>query len=115
MKKLRLIILLILLGWMWYIVFEETNNIQQSSMPNTSSKSVIVVWAGMAWITAAKDLQEAGYDVTILEASPRIGGRLFTTQLSSGVQIDLWASRIHGIENNPIKDLPNSRPQGHAG
>jgi len=90
---------------MWYIVFEETNNIQQSSMPNTSSKSVIVVWAGMAWITAAKDLQEAGYDVTILEASPRIGGRLFTTQLSSGVQIDLWASRIHGIENNPIKDL----------
>lgn len=59
----------------------------------------------MAGITAAKDLQESWYQVTILESSPRIGGRLFTTSLSSGVQVDLWASRIHGIENNPIKEL----------
>lgn len=43
----------------------------------------------MAGITAAKDLQEAGYNVTILEASSRIGGRLFTTSLSSGVKVDL--------------------------
>lgn len=59
----------------------------------------------MAGITAAKDLQESWYQVTILESSPRIGWRLFTSSLSSGVQVDLWASRIHGIENNPIKEL----------
>ncbi len=59
----------------------------------------------MAGITAAKDLQESWYHVTVLEASPRIGGRLFTASLSSGIQVDLWASRIHGIENNPIKEL----------
>jgi monoamine oxidase len=75
------------------------------TQPNTTQKSVIVVWAGIAGITAAKDLQEAGYNVTILEASSRIGGRLFTTSLSSGVKVDLGASRIHGIKNNPIKEL----------
>ena len=59
----------------------------------------------MAGITTAKDLQEAGYQVIVLEASSHIGGRLLTTQISSGVKVDLWASRIHGIKNNPIAIL----------
>lgn len=59
----------------------------------------------MAGIAAAKDLQASWYEVTILEASPRIWGRLFTASLSSGVNVDLGASRIHGIKNNPIKEL----------
>ena len=72
---------------------------------NVEKKSVIVVWAGMAGLIAAKDLQSFWFDVVVLEASARIWGRLFTTALSSGTTVDLWASRIHGIRNNPIKTL----------
>lgn len=103
MKIALWIIAIVIVVWGWYLVFQWQDEITSSQIPN--QKSVIIVWAGMAGITAAKDLQESWYQVTILEASPRIGGRLFTTSLSSGVQVDLWASRIHGIENNPIKEL----------
>lgn len=104
MKVIWIIVLLLILSWIWYVLFH-TIPIESKPTEHTNQKSVIVVWAGMAGITAAKDLQEAGYNVTILEASSRIGGRLFTTSLSSGVKVDLWASWIHGIKHNPIKTL----------
>lgn len=73
--------------------------------PQKDKGHIIVVWAGIAGITAAKDLHDAWYRVTVLEASNRIGGRLFTAPLSSWVSVDLWASWVHGITNNPIKNL----------
>ncbi|MFZ1739213.1 FAD-dependent oxidoreductase, partial [Sphingorhabdus sp.] len=41
-----------------------------------SSKSVIVIGAGVAGLSAAKALAQAGHRVTILEGRDRIGGRL---------------------------------------
>ena len=42
------------------------------------SKKAIVVGAGMAGLTAAFELMQAGHDVTILEARMRPGGRVYT-------------------------------------
>jgi monoamine oxidase len=65
---------------------------------------VIVVGAGVAGLTAARDLVAAGWSVIVLEASPVIGGRLRTDR-SLGVAFDLGASWIHGVDGNPITEL----------
>ncbi|QHC23012.1 NAD(P)-binding protein [Streptomyces sp. GS7] len=43
--------------------------------------------------------------MSVLEARDRIGGRIWTSQQWSGVPLDLGASWIHGIDENPITDL----------
>ncbi|MEM7015949.1 MAG: FAD-dependent oxidoreductase [Pseudomonadota bacterium] len=39
---------------------------------------VIVIGAGMSGIKAARDLNDIGFQVTVLEARERIGGRIWT-------------------------------------
>ena len=68
------------------------------------TKKVIVIGAGMAGIMAAKTLQEAGVDVTVLEARDRVGGRTHTDR-SMGASVDLGASWIHGYYGNPLTPL----------
>jgi monoamine oxidase len=59
-------------------------------------KSVIVVGAGAAGITAAALLKSDGFDVTILEASDRILGRILPDTHFAAFPIDLGAEFIHG-------------------
>ncbi|CAI9753401.1 unnamed protein product [Fraxinus pennsylvanica] len=61
-------------------------------------KRIIVVGAGPAGLTAARHMQRQGFDVTILEARNRIGGRVFTDRSSCTVPVDLGASIITGVE-----------------
>lgn len=65
---------------------------------------VIVVGAGIAGLTAARDLAAAGRSVIVLEASPDVGGRIRTDR-SLGIAFDLGASWIHGVDGNPITEL----------
>ncbi|MDI7863155.1 flavin monoamine oxidase family protein [Rhizobiaceae bacterium n13] len=48
----------------------------------------IVVGAGFAGLSAAVDLVERGYDVGVLEARPRVGGRVESMVLEDGMRID---------------------------
>ena len=67
-------------------------------------QTVIVIGAGMAGIMAARTLQDAGGNVTILEARDRIGGRTHTDH-SLGTSVDLGAAWIHGPNGNPLTPL----------
>lgn len=49
---------------------------------------VCVVGAGLAGLTAARQLADAGRDVVVLEARDRVGGRVLTEQLADGTVID---------------------------
>ena len=63
-----------------------------------------MIGAGIAGLAAARDLVVDGYDVAVLEARERIGGRIWTSH-ELGVPADLGASWIHGFEDNPIARL----------
>jgi monoamine oxidase len=45
-------------------------------------KSVIIIGAGIAGLTAGFELMQAGHDVTVLEGSMRVGGRVHTLRES---------------------------------
>ncbi len=58
---------------------------------------VLVLGAGAAGLAAARDLSHAGLRVTIIEARPRVGGRILTVHDSrSPVPLELGAEFIHG-------------------
>lgn len=67
-------------------------------------KTVIVIGAGISGLAAAKQLKAEGFNVIVLEAQDKIGGRLRTDR-SLGVAFDEGASWIHGINGNPITML----------
>ena len=56
---------------------------------------VVVVGAGMAGLTAARTLAEAGQKVLVVEAQDRIGGRIWTRHVGDEA-IELGAEFIHG-------------------
>jgi len=62
---------------------------------------VLVIGAGIAGLRAAEVLVAAGRRVIVLEARDRLGGRIRTDR-SWGVPVELGASWIHGVTNNPI-------------
>lgn len=66
---------------------------------------IVIIGAGPSGIAAATTLIENGFtNLIILEAEPRIGGRVYTVPFGSGV-IELGAQYCHGIKNNAVYNL----------
>lgn len=68
------------------------------------NKSVLIIGAGMAGLSAARNLHDAGYNVTVLEGRDRIGGRIWTSR-TWDTPLDMGASWIHHIDGNPLTTL----------
>lgn len=64
----------------------------------------LVIGAGLAGLACAQRLIAAGQRVVVLEARQRIGGRIWTEH-RQGCALDLGASWLHGVANNPIHRL----------
>lgn len=69
-----------------------------------NGKTVIIIGAGIAGLAAGKTLKEKGFQVSLLEAQNKVGGRISTNR-TLGVAFDEGASWIHGINGNPISSL----------
>lgn len=70
----------------------------------TTTADVIVIGAGIAGLAAARRLVDLGYDVIVLEAADRTGGRLHT-DWTLGVPFEEGAGWIHGPIDNPMTAL----------
>jgi len=62
-----------------------------------STREILVIGAGIAGLTAAYRLQEAGHHVRVLEAQDHVGGRMITIHWQ-GYAIDPGAEFISGAE-----------------
>ncbi|MCG2784630.1 MAG: FAD-dependent oxidoreductase [Anaerolineae bacterium] len=83
----------------------ETASVSLTNQASDSRQAnVLVLGAGMAGLSAARELNRGGYSVIVLEARERIGGRTWT-DASLGLPLDMGASWIHGTDGNPLTRL----------
>jgi monoamine oxidase len=78
-----------------------------------ASKKVIIIGAGLAGLSAAYELTQAGHDVTVLEARTRPGGRVYTLRdaFSDGMYAEAGAHSFSDAHDLTLKyarlfDLP---------
>ena len=93
----------------------EDNSTKRSAGEQESEKyNVLILGAGMAGISAAKTLYDAGItNFRVLEATNRIGGRLFVKDFG-GAAIELGGNWVHGTDNNPIWTLVQQAGLSHV-
>jgi len=104
-----------------------TTTSSRSSYPH--KRRVIVIGAGMAGLAAARELQHRRYQVLVIEARSRVGGRVHgvpvvttiddidastcsttttaatATSTTTTANVDVGGAIIHGIDNNPLTKL----------
>lgn len=73
---------------------------------------VIIIGAGAAGLSAAKEAVKQGMTCTVLEASHRIGGRAYTEEFAPGMPFDLGCHWMHSASINPFVAIADEL--GHA-
>ena len=85
--------------------------------PRLWQTDVIVIGAGVAGLSAAKELSKQGISFVVLEASHRIGGRAYSEEIAPDVWFDLGCAylvagpdaKTHIDESNPLIDFAKKR------
>lgn len=73
-------------------------------LPQKKYGSIIVIGAGIAGLAAAQQLTSFGFEVTVLEARDRVGGRIATFRKGPYIA-DLGAMVVTGLGGNPVNVL----------
>lgn len=73
-------------------------------IPSNDAIKVIVIGAGISGLAAAQQLHQFGFNVTVLEARDRVGGRIATFR-KNNYYADLGAMVVTGIYGNPMTIL----------
>ena len=71
---------------------------------------IVVIGAGVTGLTAARRLAEAGAEVSVLEAEPRVGGQLHTVA-HAGIHLDVGAEAMYAAIPAPVE---LARELGHG-
>lgn len=71
---------------------------------SNQAQDVIVVGAGLAGLTAARELRHAGRRVLVLEARDRLGGRTFTSQFA-GNEVELGGGFVHWFQPHVFAEM----------
>jgi len=77
-------------------------------------KKVAILGAGLAGLTVAYELERAGYDVTVIEASKRIGGRILTIRHGDVID-EMGHTQVCNFDDDPEMyfDAGPARIPGH--
>ena len=70
-----------------------------------TNPDVVVVGAGIAGITAAREMRARGLEVVVVEARDRIGGRAYTESETFGFPYDHGCAWLHSADRNPLTEL----------
>lgn len=65
---------------------------------NPARYDVVVIGAGFAGVTAARELATRGFRTLVVEARPEAGGRVRTTTLSNGKVIEIGGTYVHWLQ-----------------
>lgn len=75
-------------------------------MPHRTSEKVIVVGGGLAGLSAAARLAYYGYEVTLLEKAPKLGGRAISIPLK-GFNFNFGAHAIYARDKSILRNFEN--------
>lgn len=84
-----------------------------TASPATITGPVLIIGAGMAGLTAANALGNAGVPCILIEARNRIGGRLWTQNVG-GIPIDMGGAWIHDPVGNPMTSFADQAGVGYT-
>jgi monoamine oxidase len=83
----------------------------------STQSDVVIIGAGSAGLSAAKELIKQGISFIVVEASHRIGGRAYSEEIAPGVWFDLGCAYLeygpeftnHIDESNPFIDIAKNQ------
>jgi NADPH-dependent 2,4-dienoyl-CoA reductase/sulfur reductase-like enzyme len=89
---------------------DDTNNACEKAsdagtdQPKPLRVDVAVVGAGLAGLSAARELEKAGHSVHVIEADSRVGGRVWAEKTPGGVMID-WGAHFIAPQHSRVRAL----------